>query len=116
LPLAERRTRLEQLLTTAPPRVRLSSTLDEKQEILVPITRDQGLEGIVAKDTRSLYESGKRSAKWQKFKLCVEEEFVIGGFVPGSNGTVEALVLGVSEDGPALRRVSARASAATSQP
>jgi hypothetical protein len=46
-----------------------------------------------AKDARSRYEPGKRSGRWEKFKLNLEEEFVIGGFVPSGNGGVETLVL-----------------------
>ena len=64
-----------------------------------------GLEGIVAKDARSLYEPGKRSGKWQKFKLNLEEEFAIGGFIPAGNGGIETLVLGKPE-GKALRYIA----------
>ena len=105
LPLSERRSRLERLLTSPPPRVRLSSTLNGTPETLVPAVSAQGLEGIVAKDARSLYEPGKRSGKWQKFKLTTEEEFVIAGFIPKGNGGVESLVLG-TPDGKGLRYVA----------
>jgi DNA ligase D-like protein (predicted ligase) len=105
LPLTERRARLEVLLGSPPANVRLSSTLDGTPEALVPAVRAQGLEGIVAKDARSLYEPGKRSGKWQKFKLNLEEEFVIGGFIPSANGGIETLVLGLAE-GAALRYVA----------
>jgi bifunctional non-homologous end joining protein LigD len=104
LPLAERRARLEALLASPPAHV-LSSTLDGTPETLVPAVRAQGLEGIVAKDARSLYEPGKRSGKWQKFKLNLEDEFVIGGFIPSANGGIETLVLGLAE-GAALRYVA----------
>lgn len=105
LPLVERRTPLEALLASPPSHVRLSSSLDGTPETLVPAVRAMGLEGIVAKDARSLYEPGKRSGKWQKFKLNLEEEFVIGGFIPGGDGGVESLALGKAE-GKTLRYVA----------
>jgi bifunctional non-homologous end joining protein LigD len=55
------------------------------------------LEGIVAKDRYSLYESGRRSGKWQKFKLNTEEKFWIGGFIPDGKRGVESIVLGKRE-------------------
>jgi bifunctional non-homologous end joining protein LigD len=65
----------------------------------VPLLREQGLEGIVAKDSRSVYEPGKRTGKWQKFKLYLEEEFLIGGFIPSGQGGIESVVLGKRDDG-----------------
>ena len=46
--------------------------------------RDQDLEGIVAKRKDSIYESGERSGAWQKLKLENQQEFVVGGYRPGS--------------------------------
>jgi bifunctional non-homologous end joining protein LigD len=90
LPLDQRRARLETLLSSPPSRVRLSSTLDGTPETIIPAVRAAGLEGIVAKDGRSLYEPGKRSGRWQKFKLNQERR-------------------------PALRRLAAGAYAAPGQ-
>jgi bifunctional non-homologous end joining protein LigD len=55
-----------------------------------------GLEGVVAKRKDSRYESGERSGAWVKLKLDKQQEFVIGGFRPGSNG-VDALLVGYHE-------------------
>lgn len=93
-PLVERRAALAELMAEAPPRLRFSSTLEGTPEVLVPVLREQALEGIVAKDRRSLYEPGKRTGKWQKFKLNQEESFLIGGFIPSGKGGVESVVLG----------------------
>jgi DNA ligase D-like protein (predicted ligase) len=59
----------------------------------IKAVRDTGGEGIIAKRLSSFYESGKRSGAWQKMRLNMGQEFVIGGFVPGGNG-VDALIVG----------------------
>jgi bifunctional non-homologous end joining protein LigD len=105
LPLVERRKKLQLVLGDAPPVIRFSSTLEGEPHILIDAVKSQGLEGIVAKDRNSTYEPGKRSGKWQKFKLYREEEFAIGGFIPDGKDGVESVVLGVSE-GKKLRYVA----------
>jgi bifunctional non-homologous end joining protein LigD len=97
LPLVERRKQLESLLAEAPNAIRYSSTLECDPETLIAAVKAEGLEGIVAKDRNSTYESGKRSGKWQKFKLYQEEELMIGGFIPDGKEGVESVVLGVLE-------------------
>lgn len=52
-----------------------------------------GGEGVVAKRLDSRYEPGKRSGAWSKTRLNKGQEFVIGGFTPGSHG-FDALVVG----------------------
>src|SRR5262245_9806445 len=39
-----------------------------------------GLEGLVAKKPNSVYETGRRSGAWVKFKITKSQEFVIGGY------------------------------------
>src|SRR5262249_50419241 len=39
-------------------------------------------EGIIAKRRDSLYEPGKRSGAWLKYRVHKGQEFVIGGYVP----------------------------------
>jgi bifunctional non-homologous end joining protein LigD len=51
------------------------------------------LEGIVAKQIDSLYESGKRTGAWVKLRLNKRQEFVIGGYTPSHLG-VDALLVG----------------------
>jgi bifunctional non-homologous end joining protein LigD len=97
--LAERRELLEQLLSAPPAHIRFSSTLEGTPEQLIPIIREQGLEGIVAKKKDSVYEPGKRSGAWQKFKLNRDEEFWICGSIPGGKHGIESVVLGVKEKG-----------------
>jgi bifunctional non-homologous end joining protein LigD len=52
---------------------------------LLEAVRQQGLEGIIAKQPGSLYEPDRRSGTWLKCKVHGEQEFVIGGFTPPKN-------------------------------
>ncbi|MGC2769897.1 MAG: hypothetical protein WB607_30690, partial [Candidatus Acidiferrum sp.] len=56
----------------------------------------RGLEGIVAKNLQSQYES-RRSREWLKVKVHQEQEFLIGGFTKPKGSRVDfgALLLGV---------------------
>jgi ATP-dependent DNA ligase len=56
-----------------------------------------GGEGVVAKRLDGPYEPGRRSGSWSKMRINIGQEFVIGGFTPGSHG-VDALVVGYYED------------------
>jgi ATP-dependent DNA ligase len=55
--------------------------------------KEQGLEGVVAKRKDSLHEPGKRSGAWVKRRVNAGQEFVIGGYTPGSNG-IDAIIVG----------------------
>lgn len=59
-----------------------------------------GAEGIVSKVASARYTSG-RSGAWLKMKCGLQQEFVVGGFTPPSNGGrgLGALLLGYHEDG-----------------
>ena len=64
---------------------------------LLALSRDQGLEGIVAKRLDSAYEPGGRPGTWVKLKNHHEQELVIGGYLPGQgarSGRVGALLVG----------------------
>jgi ATP-dependent DNA ligase len=50
-----------------------------------------------AKRRDSVYEPGERSGAWQKLKLELSQEFVIGGYRPGFNA-VDALLVGYYEE------------------
>lgn len=71
-------------------------------------SREQGLEGIVAKRLDSSYQPGRRSRDWVKVTQVRTQEVVIGGWRPGTgrrDGVLGALLLGVPEDGGRLRYV-----------
>jgi bifunctional non-homologous end joining protein LigD len=88
LPVTERKALLAKLLAGEPPGgiLRFSASLDGEPARLVEAIRRLGLEGILAKHRASIYETGRRSAAWQKFRLLNEQEFVIGGYTePGGS-------------------------------
>ena len=60
---------------------------------IIAAVRKMGLEGVIAKRKDSVYEPGERSGAWQKLKLELQQEFVIGGYRPGNNG-IDALLVG----------------------
>lgn len=64
---------------------------------LLAATREQGLEGIVAKRLDSPYEPGRRSGAWLKLRNRLRQELVIGGWLPGEGnreGRIGALLVG----------------------
>ncbi len=100
LPLESRRALLEQLEFTRGVCWHLSPQHEDGQE-LAAITRAAGLEGVVAKRLDSAYAPGVRSKSWIKQRNLTEDEFVIGGWVPGEGrrtSSIGALLLGVRVD------------------
>lgn len=64
---------------------------------MLKFVRSHGLQGIVAKRIDSVYQPGLRTGLWSKHRINMEQEFVVGGYVPGSNG-VDSLVVGLYEE------------------
>jgi DNA ligase D-like protein (predicted ligase) len=92
-PLERRRETLREIfkgIKAAP--IALSEILDASAAELVRVANEFGFEGIVAKRKDSLYESGKRTGAWVKYKVNRGQEFVIGGYTPGN--PVDALIVG----------------------
>jgi bifunctional non-homologous end joining protein LigD len=52
-------------------------------EALMELTRERGLEGIVAKRLDSRYLPGRRSRAWLKVKHVSSQDLVIGAWLPG---------------------------------
>jgi len=73
----------------------LSESLGASTIELIRVANEFGFEGIVAKRKDSLYESGKRSGAWVKYKVNRGQEFVIGGYTPGN--PLDALIVGYYE-------------------
>jgi bifunctional non-homologous end joining protein LigD len=78
-PLSERRKILNEIckgIKAAP--IALSESLDASTAELVRVAKEFGFEGIVAKRRDSVYESGKRTGAWVKYKVNRGQELVIG--------------------------------------
>ena len=95
VPLAERRTLLEELLAATSALV-LTPQTDRRDVALAWMDgfADQGIEGVVAKRVSQRYLSGKR--EWVKVKARRTVECVVGGY-RGETGP-ETLMLGLHSD------------------
>ncbi len=95
----EQRKRLLELVLRPNARVQYAAHVDTEGTAFFEAARAQALEGIVAKQRRSRYEVGRRSASWLKIKVRPEQELVVGGWTPGEGTAKElgALVVGVYE-------------------
>jgi len=107
LPHAERRQLLEALELSGSawsvPAL-LSGTASEVMDAI----RAQGLEGVMAKRSASVYQPGRRSEQWRKLVNLRKQDVVIGGWQAGGGRRAEgigSLLLGVREDGDPLRYV-----------
>ena len=82
--------------------LRLSPLLQAPSGQVLEAVRKLGLEGVVGKRIDSIYEPGERSGAWIKLRTNMEQEFVIGGYIPGARG-FDALLVGVYEQRTHLR-------------
>ncbi|HZP52064.1 DNA ligase [Actinocrinis sp.] len=65
---------------------------------LYAATREEGLEGVIAKRLESTYQPGRRSPDWIKIKHVRTQEVVVGGWTPGEGrrrGAIGSLLLGI---------------------
>lgn len=96
LPYDERRTLLESLPLPSP-RWSVPTTFDDGTSLLT-VTRERGLEGVVAKLRESHYEEGSRSAAWVKVPHRRVDTFIVGAWAPvrgrGEDGLPGSLALG----------------------
>ncbi len=102
-PLAERRALLSKVLPIHE-QVSLSVVDRRAPAHLLKFIRSHGMEGVIAKRADAAYEPGKRSGLWQKHRLNRGQEFVVGGYTPGTHG-FDALIVGVYQ-GKELRFVA----------
>ena len=92
MPLRDRR-RLLAAIAEPSGVFRVSESLEGDAAEILQVVRAQELEGIVAKDLRSLYEPS-RSKSWLKVKANREQEFVICGYTEGQREHFGAMALG----------------------
>ena len=93
LPLIERREIMRSALKFKSPRIRISDYVEASSTDMLRAVRQQGLEGIIGKRKDSLYEPGKRSGAWIKYRVNCGQELVIGGYVPGPHG-LDSIIVG----------------------
>ncbi len=100
LPYAERRALLESLGLdgahyATPP------SFDGDLPAVLQASRDQGLEGVVAKRSDSTYAPGKRADTWRKIKNIRRQEMVVGGWTQGEGsraGHLGSLLIGYHDE------------------
>jgi DNA ligase D-like protein (predicted ligase) len=91
LPLLERRSLLRAIPWQPP--MRLLEYFKTSAGEILDVVRQHGLEGVVAKRIDGPYEPGKRSGAWVKHRIAQQQDFVIGGFIPGPHG-IDSLIVG----------------------
>jgi bifunctional non-homologous end joining protein LigD len=97
LPYTERRA-LREELALAGPAWRTVGSFAGAGTALLAATREQGLEGVVAKKLQSAYVPGRRTRSWLKVKHYQRETFLVGGFVP-DHDLVRSLLVGLPDPG-----------------
>ena len=95
LPYTRRRRLLEELRLDGPAWQTVASFPGAGSELLAA-TREQGLEGVVAKRLDSPYLPGRRTRLWLKVKHYQRETFLVGGYLPDGE-LLRALLVGVPE-------------------
>ncbi|MDP9399835.1 MAG: DNA ligase D [Actinomycetota bacterium] len=101
LPYTERRARLAELGLDGA-NWQTPEGVEGRGADLLEVTRQRGLEGVLAKRLDSRYDPGRRSACWIKVKHTQRLDVVIGGWEPGEGRRRErigSLLAGVEEDG-----------------
>src|SRR5229473_5458645 len=76
-----------------PGRVRIAEHFEVSASDMLAAVRQQQLEGVIGKHKDSLYQPGKRTGAWIKYRVNRGQEFVIGGYIPGPHG-LDSLIVG----------------------
>lgn len=97
LPLMKRKALLQKVIKTENDRLAISRYIDEQGKALYAAAAEQSLEGVVAKRKDSIYQPGKRTKDWIKFKNLLDDDFVILGYIEKANNVV-SLILGQYQD------------------
>jgi bifunctional non-homologous end joining protein LigD len=99
LPLTERKNLLQEII----PKSNLifySDHIEREGKKLFDAAKEKGIEGIVAKQAKSLYYEGIRTRNWLKIKTETRQEAIICGFTEprGSRLYFGSLILGLYEN------------------
>jgi bifunctional non-homologous end joining protein LigD len=100
LPLIERKKILQQIIPSNDV-IRYSDHVDGAGKKFYDAAKQQGLEGIIAKNKNSSYQQDVRTKNWLKIKTTLRQEAIVVGFTEpgGSRQYFGALVLGIYENG-----------------
>lgn len=101
LPYVQRRELLEDVVT-AGARWQVPAWFHDDGAHAMRLSRQLGMEGVVAKRLQSPYRPGRRSPEWTKVKNFRAQEVVIGGWTTGRgrrSATMGSLLVGVYEAG-----------------
>ncbi len=91
-PLIERKRLLNENLKDSKS-LTISKYIEREGKAFYKLVKEQGLEGIVAKEKMSKYYPGKRSSVWLKMKVYQDEDLAICAYIPKDKGVI-SLVLG----------------------
>ena len=97
-PYTTRRARLDELAVDGPRWQTPPAFIGVPGADVQAVSRQHGLEGIMAKRLASRYEAGRRSSSWRKIKNSHRQEFVVGGWKPGEGvrtDQIGSLMVGV---------------------
>lgn len=100
LPLIKRKEILKKVLPDLP-HVRFSDHIEKNGVNFFKQAQNLKLEGVIAKDAKSIYKENSRSFHWLKIKTGLRQDAIICGFTKGRGlrSYFGALVLGIREHG-----------------
>jgi bifunctional non-homologous end joining protein LigD len=83
------------------PGIQIGAYVEDHGRALFELTKQKGMEGIVAKRKDSIYRPGRRSPDWLKIKARLQKKFVLGGFTAPKESWkyLGAVVLGAYTNG-----------------
>jgi bifunctional non-homologous end joining protein LigD len=91
LPIERRRDLLHSIFAATKDPLPFRRSCKSSGQVLEAVRR-LDLEGVVGKRLGSIYEPGERSGAWIKHRANMEQEFVIGGYIPGAHAFDALLV------------------------
>jgi bifunctional non-homologous end joining protein LigD len=99
-PVMDRRRVLEEIIEPTAG-IQVGNYVEGEGRALFDLTKQKGMEGIIAKRKNSIYRPGMRTSDWLKIKARLQQEFVVGGFTEGkgSRRRLGALLLGAYRNG-----------------
>ncbi|MGH3186299.1 MAG: non-homologous end-joining DNA ligase [Streptosporangiaceae bacterium] len=101
-PYSQRRSLLDGLRLSGPYWQTPPSFPGEDVQAVLAVSKEHGMEGVVAKRLDSAYAPGVRTDHWRKVKNHRYQEAVVAGYKPGQGnrtGQVGSLIVGVHDEG-----------------